>query len=169
MTKPPSILVLIHPGSCCGSANFNLGSAACGYRDAIIHDLDRHDGGIVVIDGGLSDEIDDYPVFRDTIARSMERAAGAGHMAVRVFGCAMEDFNQVDAMEAVVRSHGLQPGLRINLTGAWADENDGCVTSVANMLIEKGFSIDVLDSAMTLDERWCSDEDQDAEEEALAA
>lgn len=146
-----NLLVVVHPGSCCGSADFNLGkydARAC--RDGIVHELNAWTGGIIVIDGNLSDELKSYPMFNQALDGAIDRARAAGLISTRIKGDPEEAFTQGDAAASLIESLNLQPAThRIKLTGAWfdPDEDTGCINDVEEVFSSRGFSTDVLDSA----------------------
>ena len=150
------ILVLVHPGSCCGSANSNIGrSAASEGREDLAYCLETWEGGIVVIDSDLSDELAYYKKLDQAIREALDKAAGRTDVSVRIMGGDEDDFNQVAAIDKVVADLGLVPAERtMHLTGAWYDPegDEGCVNSVRDRLVELGFRCEVLDSAVSLDD-----------------
>lgn len=74
MTAVHRVLVLVHPGSACGSANFNIGKfEARAARDALCSELDNWRGDVLVIDGELSDELEFYPSFDLAIRDCLQR------------------------------------------------------------------------------------------------
>lgn len=144
------ILILVHPGSMYGSARAALGySEARAGREDVLYEVHAHQGGIVVIDGMLSDEIPgkDNLIITEAIAR----AAGHGLPALRLWGCDAGEApfegwvgigagpltftSQQEAAAAIADQLGAQP---ILVTGAWAshEKSEGCVNSVADTLRE---------------------------------
>lgn len=78
------VLVVVHPGSCCGSATALLGSSlASACRKDLVQELDEWTGDLLVMDGFLSDELPDYPALDQAIKRALDRAPNA----LRVFAC----------------------------------------------------------------------------------
>lgn len=155
MTHEP-VLIVVHPGSCCGSANLNLGRYdARAARDGLSSELARWNGHIAVIDGDLSDDLSDYPIFNRGITDALARNASAGFKSRRIDGYAAADFDQVAAAAALVADLGLSPQANpIKLTGAWThgEESDsGCIDDVYSTLAAAGFSVDILDSAFLLE------------------
>ena len=146
------ILVLVHPGSLCGSAHMNLGRADARIaRDAVAQDLSAWTGGIVVIDGDASDELPDYPIFEAAIRNALDRAQAGGLLSVRLPG---EDPEQIAAVRSFVTERSLNPETdRFMVTGAWYDPSNrsGCVNSVITELTSMGFAATVSDSAVELD------------------
>lgn len=164
MTKKP-VLVLVHPGSACGSADFNLGKSIAGAgRDGIVLDLAASSGDVVVIDGHFSDEIPHYAGLSKALDEALERARERGDLSIRILGDDSEDFNQVEAAKQVIVEHGLSPEAHaVSLTGAWFDHDgdEGCVNSVLEVFRERGFSATVLDGAMSLGDGQEPDEEDD--------
>lgn len=160
-------LILVHPGSCCGSADFNLSSADAALQRAFLQEeLDSWSGAIVVIDGALSDELPGFPTFDAAISRTLGRASQAGLLSCRILGDDASEFTQVDAAKKLVDEHGLEPTTHaIKLTGAWYDPEDqeGCVNSVYEVFEDAGFSVDVLDSAFSLDSLDNDEDDSHSE------
>ena len=68
------ILVLVHPGSACGSADMNLGKfEARAARAELAYELDYWHGTLLVIDGELSDELPWYPQLDRAITECLAR------------------------------------------------------------------------------------------------
>lgn len=146
----PETLVLVHPGSMCGSARMQLGRAAADAgREEVLDRVREHEGPLLVIDGALSDEL--TPAENALIDRAVLQAGYRGHLAARVWGCdsgeppyprwagfRSDDGRLVfDGQEAAATD--LAPRLAegpVLVTGAWAGSNasDGCVNSVANAI-----------------------------------
>lgn len=164
------VLVVVHPGSACGSADMNLGRMdARAARDALAFELDRWQGPVVVIHGEFSDELPSYPMLGQAVSNVVARARQAGHRADEILGDDNSDHNQVAAitewLEANVGAD--RPAFRV--TGAWYHPEDGggCVGSVLDQLRALGHEAIVADSVVEL----CSeseDDELDDEEEAIA-
>lgn len=158
MTK---VLVVVHPGSLCGSANFTLGKTeARAVRDAVAGDLDGWQGSVLVLDGALSDELPDYPVFLSRLEAAVGRGQEAG------FGLRVEADDPIHGEVAVrtLREQGVPLDAEICLTGAWyePDGSSGCVTWARDCLVSAGFSrVSVLDSAACESEVPDDDEEGD--------
>ncbi|MCZ8254449.1 MAG: hypothetical protein O9327_02055 [Polaromonas sp.] len=153
------ILVLVHPGSACGSANYNIGraDAKCG-REALALALDEHAGGVIVIDGALSDELPDYPDFNGAIDQALARARSNGLTSMRVMGCDSENFDQTRAIAAVLEDHPALKDHEFIVTGAWYEaptaddaEPGGCVGSVLTALATLGARARVDESALEME------------------
>jgi hypothetical protein len=146
--SPTETLILVHPGSMCGSARMQLGKREADMARADV--LDRvasHEGALLVIDGALSDEISSAE--NGVIDAAVLRAAEAGHISGRVWGCdsgespfpAWSGF-RTDAGQLIFEGQEqaatdlapVLPAAPVMVTGAWAgsNEDDGCVNSVAN-------------------------------------
>lgn len=143
-------LILVHPGSMCGSARMQLGRReADAARAEVLDRVASHDGPLLVIDGALSDELSHSE--NALINQAVQRSVAAGHLAGRVWGCdsgeapftgwsgLRTDGGRLvfDGQEAAASD--LAPALPqgpILVTGAWAGSNsgDGCVNSVANAI-----------------------------------
>lgn len=161
MTAP--LLVLVHPGSACGSANMNLGRFdARAARESLIQELKDWRGGVLVIEGSLSDELADYPNFADAIAGALHRAKVAGAISLRVFGSDDNDFNQTKATQAFLAEHALDTATSaITLTGAWYDDTglDGCVNDVERVFLDHGYRCEISECALSLPEGLDEDEE----------
>ena len=164
------VLIIVHPGSACGSADMNLGSPnAENQRLDMQEFVEAWEGAIVVIDGELSSELEDgrrsWMEWGKAIQTSMDKAEANGFLATRVLGDDMGDYTQMDAARDLVKTHGWTPqNATIALTGAWIDdEGGGCVMSVKEALEEFGFQPTV-ECAMNLDAGF--DEELGLEDEA---
>lgn len=147
------ILVVVHPGSACGSANFNLGTQeASQARASLVDELERWAGAVVVIDGGLSDELGDYPALKNALTDALKRAHISGAMSLRVEG---EDPEQEDRIQEVIESMapGLQAEAVFHVTGAWLDHQSGggCVGGVVEKIRALGCTAVVCDSAIEIE------------------
>lgn len=161
-------LVLVHPGSMCGSARMELGKLeADGARAEVMEALRAHDGPIVVIDGGLSDELSAGEEM--IIQTALDEAASNGHTALRIWGCDAGDppfpgwegrspgsFPRVTGHqnEAAVAVAPFLEGCRITVTGAWVEREEsgvGCVNGVTKVLREtlgENADVDICDTAI---------------------
>lgn len=154
------ILVVVHPGSLCGSADFNVGvDAAAKARQALIQEIQLATGaGVIVLDGDLSDELNlrQYADLDGAITRGLERAQNQGLISSRVWG---DDPDQVDRIREAVES--MAPADRVReflVTGAWYYEPDpggpdascgeGCVGSVVAELRRLGCTAQVSEHAL---------------------
>lgn len=141
-------LILVHPGSLCGSANANLGKVeARAIRDEVVADLQAWRGNVLVLDGFLSDELDDYPALQSAINDAVARAP--------VFGERIEADDPEHAALALefLRERGVPQDAPIALTGAWFDPTDasGCVNATCDALSAAGYTqLTVMDSCAEL-------------------
>jgi len=88
--RPRKILVIVHPGSCCGSADMNLGRYEAGaLRDYLADTVNAWRGPVLVIDGNLSDELAQtaYESLGRAIKNALRRAKYAKLPAKREWGC----------------------------------------------------------------------------------
>src|SRR5690606_34274136 len=142
------ILIVVHPGSACGSADMNLGyDEADEARAGLMQELWDWQGPMAVIDGDLSDELTGMrPAHCDlgqALSDALASAKADGHLAQRIRGDDNEAFNQEDAIASLVEEHGWDPRCqRFTVTGAWFHPQDGsgCVGSVRDVLANRGFS-----------------------------
>lgn len=148
------ILLLVHPGSACGSAEFTLGKReATRARRALIKDLDSWSGPLIVIDGSLSVELDfpEYQPLSWAIQGALSRARAEGQVAHREWGCDNISPRIAEAVGAVVARFHLSPEThRMEATGAWAGGtgDSGCVCWVASDFRARGFEVTIRDSAV---------------------
>lgn len=166
--EPVNLLVLVHPGSACGSANFNIGKLDAGAaREALISTLQSWQGGILVIDGELSDELPFYPSLDRAIKNALSSAVEHGQISRRVEG---DDPDQMDRIrEFVQEMPELQRSAHFEVTGAWYHPEDGggCVGSVLKELERMGCRATLSDSAVTMDFE-VDDEDLEMSESNVA-
>jgi len=158
----PNVLVVVHAGSACGSANFNLGkSDARSSRDFLAGFIERWNGHVIVIDGSLCDELEFHPQLRQAIDNALKRAKDRGLVSTRRVG---EDPDQIDVVKEIVLGLDLPRDTLFEVTGAWASHGEeGCVNSVYDALHELGYTrATVSDSAVFVPE------DQEDEDTVLA-
>lgn len=148
-----STLVIVHPGSACGSANYNIGRfEARAARDAIASLCDHWDTGVIVLDGETSEDLAEFPMFAGAIERAVERARGAGHLAIRQYA---HDPDQVEAIQEIARSHPHLLASPVLVTGAWYHpENDGfgCVNSVIDAINAMGGQAVVAEAVVAIED-----------------
>lgn len=147
-------LIIVHPGSMCGSADMNIGKdLARASREDVIRDIKNWTGDIVVIDSFLSDELKGTSLGI-ALEEAICSARAAGKMGHRVFGCDNLEPSIEDGVKQVVAGLQLENLDRVSLTGAWYDPDDesGCVNEVRRLLNFHGVVCDVLDSAVSLDD-----------------
>ena len=139
------VLVLVHPGSACGSADYNIGRDAADRARVDMTDLlNAWHGDIIVLDGDLSDELPRFPVFADAIRSAVRRARRAGYLAIREVA---NDPEQVEAIKRIASMHDLTRS-SVVVSGAWYDPTDecGCVNSVIHALEGLGVRAAVADA-----------------------
>lgn len=161
--KMTQILVVVHPGSACGSANFNLGrSLADGSRDVLADEINTWRGGIVIIHGSLSDELPGYPRLKEALDGALERTRVEHLPSVEISGDDEADINQVAAIRQWAKGKPWRMAPVFTVTGAWYHPEDGggCVGSVVDELRRLGHPAEVSDSAVCLD--WNADEPEAA-------
>jgi hypothetical protein len=147
------ILVLVHPGSLCGSARSQIGKyAADAAREQILREVEAHHGGLVVIDGALSDELSKSE--NELIDLALMRNEAEGYIALRLWGCdsgeppypGWRSYGPQDRdavfdcqQEAIATVSHLFEDQDVSVTGAWAsrDGSSGCVCSVADILRDR--------------------------------
>lgn len=150
---PQTVLILVHPGSACGSADFNLcPELASTYREKLAQDLSGWTGDMFVIDGQLSDELKDL-AFRHlgkAITSALVRSRNAGFRARRIMGCDSIPPHQCERVRAWIEDGTLDPKtMQISLTGAWYNEDGGgCVGDVQKILVKAGFEVTVRSSVV---------------------
>ena len=144
-------LVVVHPGSACGSADYNLGrNEARAARDAITQLCNDWTGHVIVLDGMLSDELEEYPVFARAITGLLVRAREAGYLAIRHDA---EDPMQVDVVGALISEHDVLKQSRMTVTGAWYYPDDtefGCVNSVIDAINALGGHAEVAEAVCSI-------------------
>jgi hypothetical protein len=158
MGERNEILVVVHPGSALGSADFNLGEEeASAGRVRLMAAMDEHNGDVLIIHGNLSDELSRFPDFQAALSEMIERNTRLGNVADEVRGDDQADHNQVAAIAQWVSQQKLVPDqCEFFVTGAWYHSNSkgGCVGSVVDKLHEMGFTAHVEGSVMDLDTEW---------------
>jgi hypothetical protein len=162
LKTPPPLLIVVHPGSACGSADFNIGQTlAQAAREALTRELEGWKGHILVVDGELSEELPDYRFYNRALESAIDDADDNGFKARRIYACAMNTPNWPARVSKAVSK--LPKSTRIGITGAWFHhmDNDGCVNHVHAVISQLGFArVDVLDSAVSIDD---GDEDEEYE------
>lgn len=142
------ILILVHPGSLCGSANFNLGQQdARVVRKLVIEDLQCWRGSVLVLDGELSDELGDYPALQASIDDVVARAAGFGQRIQA------DDPDHAQLAVAFLQQQEVAGDVPISLTGAWYDPTgaSGCINATRDALAGAGFrQLALMDSCAVL-------------------
>jgi hypothetical protein len=110
------VLVVVHPGSLCGSLDFNLGAKkAAEVRKRIAAYVAAYKGTVIGVMGDLNEEIDNYPEVEEIVSCFTETIdAGPTDTALKRAG----------------RHIRLTYGKNI-VTGAWGDAADGCAYTLA--------------------------------------
>lgn len=159
------VLILVHPGSLCGSADYNIGRLnACAARDEIASQLNGWNGRLLVLDGALSDELPSYRQLNEAIRQAVARCSTATGFGRRV------DADDPDHSEIAVRhlrEARIPLSTEVFVTGAWyhPGNDGGCVNGAFDALKAAGYrkaSID--DSACSIDQGDDEDNQLDADE-----
>lgn len=160
-----NILFIIHPGSACGSADFNLGDETADWaREALIDDVSGWtSGGVVVVYGHFSDELASrrYVDLRSALDSAIIEARSRGDVADRVFGYDDGSPSTREALASVCHRLSLTPdSCDIAVTGAWYDPSNrsGCVNDACQFFRDRGFQARILPGAMDLDAKPCADD-----------
>lgn len=144
-------LVLVHPGSMCGSARMSMGRPeADEARSRVMERVRLHEGPLIVIDGAMSDELNAGETM--IIENALDEAAAWGHPAMRLWGCdAGEAPFQGWTGRALYENRTFYPGqseaagvaakylegCQVSVTGAWAAPDgapEGCVNEVVYVM-----------------------------------
>ncbi len=151
------ILIIVHPGSACGSADFQIGkSHARAYRDGLVLEANNWGGGVIVLSGSLDDELGQswYNPLGPAIDAVLARAKASGLVAIRRVA---HDPDQVGVILEILKDASYH-GFQFVVTGAWAyEDRTGCVYSVEEAIQTLGLTVEVSDHAL-------SDKDQFAED-----
>ena len=166
MSTDIEILVVVHPGSACGSASFNIGNQdARAARASLVNELNAWLGPLVVIDGRLSIELPDYPALSSALENALARARQAGHMSLRLTG---DDPEQNGRIRKVIESMGAEQkrAAFFNITGGWFDKGNGggCVGGVYDVIVSMGCKANVCDSALCYAEEDDENDEKDSED-----
>lgn len=166
---PPTLMVVVHPGSACGSANSSLGKGSANlYRAEIASDVQNHVGHILVVDGEFSDELPYYPMFNTAISNAVVHAKHAGYQGTRIKADDESTSDWTVLVANKIEAMGVQTDSPVSLTGAWfcEDDSSGCVNATRAILTQRGFHCTVLDSAARDPEGDLDGEDPDEEYES---
>ena len=150
------VLIVVHPGSALGSADFNLGRPdARAAREALIQELDQWEGPLLIIHGTLSDELYRYPQLNQALRGTQARNAQNGFAAHERYGCDenASNANQEAAIQAWVAQEQWDPHTTLfRVTGAWYHPEDGggCVGSVIDRLKALGYRTEVSPSVVKM-------------------
>ena len=175
--SPQTAMILVHPGSMYGSAEFTWGKyEARSQRDGVLSVIKNHKGPFIVIDGALSDKI--YNRDNELIMECLEKAKLAGLPALRLWGDdagekpydewqGMGDHPLVhEGQEAAAQSliDVLKVFNKVDTIGCWASHDlygEGCVNSVAAVLHDNLPDVKVLINEYSI----FVPEDEDEDEE----
>lgn len=134
-------LVIVHPASTCGSADFSLGPdrADCD-RVRLVATIEGWRGPSVVIDNDLTPELQDYESL-DNALRSLDEP-------MRVNACATES-GWVRKAFTAIESTGLR---RYMVTGAWhhPEDHSGCIDAITSMMEEEGIQWEITPCAFRI-------------------
>lgn len=154
----PPLLIIVHPGSCCGSVDHNLGKyAGRAYREGVVNDIEGWNGAILIVDSEASEECENswYGNIGRAMTNAIHRAETQGFPAARVFGDDDLTPNWVGKVTQAVRDMGFNAADRIVITGAWVGteegfgEDSGCVTAVFNALQQSQYmKVSISDNAI---------------------
>ena len=127
------ILVITHPGSACGSADFNLGgdgSLSRSYREGMTEQFNSWQGGVIVLSGEFDDELrrPKYRSFGNAIDALLSRTRAAGNVSIRKLAPDPENAKAITKL----LSEPANRGSEYICTGAWwYGGDDGCVGATA--------------------------------------
>ena len=143
------LLFVVHPGSACGSADFNIGEEdAAADRAKLEAFLNAWTGGVIVLSGEHDAELRKrrYRSLGLAIEGALATAQGTG-VSMTV---AAPDPKQMAVSRKLANKLGLTIDHPIVVTGAWASRGDsGCVNSVVEALTAAGFGdVTLSDSAV---------------------
>lgn len=150
------VLIVVHPGSALGSADFNLGrTEATAAREALVQELDQWEGPLLIIHGELSEELYRYPQLDQALRWAQARNTQAGFPSHERDGCDENgaDANQEAAIQAWVDEEKWDPQTTVfRVSGAWYHPEDqgGCVGSVISRLKNLGYQAEVSPSVVVL-------------------
>lgn len=142
----PSILVIVHPGSACGSADFHLGRSQAGAeRDGLVIEINGWQGGVIVVDGELSDELPRYGELNAAILGCLARAASKQLTSMRVFACDNLTADWPAKVKRTIARLKLPKETRFVVTGAWycRDDTSGCVNTAYDIVASLGYPVEV--------------------------
>ena len=140
-------LIVVHPGSACGSADFNLGDVKGSQaREKLSNTLFTWEGDVLVIDGELSNELHHYPLP----SLALKNKTDTGKVK-RTLACSLNDENWVEKACQFV-SQNVAPETTVLLTGAWhePDGKTGCIDTIEKNLNDMGYKTSISDCALVL-------------------
>lgn len=143
------ILVIVHPGSACGSADFHLSKYdAQASRDGLVHEIEAWRGGVIVLSGELDDELANswYGRLGPAIDALLAHTKVEGTVSIRVKA---HDPDQIRVIKRLLKKPENQASEYV-VTGAWAyEDGTGCVSSVVEAIQSLNFKATVSDTALT--------------------
>lgn len=139
---PQNLLVIVHPGSACGSADFSCGKYdAQAQREGLTRSIASwNEGGVIVLSGAFDGEmkLPRYAALGAAITGALARAKSSGQIAIKKRAY---DPAQVTMIQKIMAELKLPPETRIEVTGAWTGhQEEGCVDSVAQALHKMGYT-----------------------------
>lgn len=141
------LLIVVHPGSLCGSADFNLGDEAAAAREAVLNELKEWTGDVLVLDSWTSDELPIFPLLDQAIIDAVLRAPSFGERLED------EDPDEPDLAVNHLADRSISLDTPIFLTGAWyhPDDDNGCVNANRDALLAAGYrNVTVMESCAVL-------------------
>lgn len=134
-----TVLLMVHPGSACGSANFNIGQIQADQgRAGLIEDIDhavQNNMHIIVLSGDFDDEIPYFPDLNKAYGEAIKPVAGRVRKAVYA-----GDPDQIDVTQEIVKGlGGKAKDIHFLVSGcclldADKEVKEGCVGSVYETL-----------------------------------
>lgn len=138
-----AVLVVVHPGSLCGSADMHLGSWAPATRELIAAEITSWPGRVAVITGDLDDELKcaKYTGLRVSLTRADYCTHGSPYSDTLA-----------RAARRIAKRFRLKCGDEVTVTGAWNDEDGtGCVTAVGQTFEKLGVLVAISGNAPASD------------------
>jgi len=161
------ILVVVHPGAACGSADFVLGSwDAADARDNLIREANKWEGGVIVLQDSAMHEtgqagLESWERWGDALKALVSRAKASGLVAIE-----QPAYNETPPHhDEVIRALLANPknrGTNYVVTGAWvfSDESGGCVLDVYSAIIRLGYKAEISEDALR-DNVWTDDDEHE--------
>lgn len=131
----PGVLIVVHPGSLCGSYHTNPAFRAA-TLSSLLREISEWPGAFALVHGEFHDEIGHYP----NIEAALKIAAAARES--RRYEAEPTDVDLERAAIRIFQDFKLQ-GRHAMVTGAWADPADGCVTAVSASLLRLGANVKI--------------------------
>ncbi len=153
MSAKDRALIVVHPDSALGSADFNLGvEQARGARGALAAELAAWSGPVLVIGGSLAKEFAAYPLLLATLDKLLIRCHGHGFVADRRRGADGTRRDQRAVAATWIKQNPTLSQHGFTVTGAWYHrDGGGCVGSVITTLKNMGLETSLSPSAVWLD------------------